>query len=111
MDYMKLLYRILKQASLAMETEEIPAASEVYLPDIMKGTEREIESMIYKAYQEGFIEGIHAVEIDGMSKPKVLMQDSYISITIKGLEYLADNSMMKKAERLIKGIKDMIPGA
>ena len=30
-------------------------------------------------------------------------------ITLKGLEYLAENSFMKKAANLAKGIKDIIP--
>lgn len=31
-------------------------------------------------------------------------------ITLKGLEYLADNTMMKKAWRFVKEIKDTVPG-
>lgn len=31
-------------------------------------------------------------------------------ITLKGLEYLNDNTFMKKAANALKGIKDVIPG-
>lgn len=31
-------------------------------------------------------------------------------ITLKGLEYLEENTLMKKAASLAKGIKDTIPG-
>jgi len=31
-------------------------------------------------------------------------------ITLKGLEYLEENTLMKKAANLAKGIKDTIPG-
>lgn len=31
-------------------------------------------------------------------------------LTIEGLEYLKENSLMKKAYRLMKGVKDVTPG-
>lgn len=31
-------------------------------------------------------------------------------ITLKGMEYLSENTFMKKAANLVKGIKDTIPG-
>lgn len=31
-------------------------------------------------------------------------------ITPKGIEYLQDNNMMKKAANFLKGVKDMTPG-
>lgn len=31
-------------------------------------------------------------------------------ITLKGLEYLQENSMMKQAAAFAKGIKDIVPG-
>lgn len=33
-----------------------------------------------------------------------------IKITLKGLEYLQENSLMRKAYNTIKGIEDIIPG-
>ncbi|WP_302804344.1 YjcQ family protein [Eubacterium callanderi] len=30
-------------------------------------------------------------------------------MTLKGLEYLADNTLMKKAANILKGIKETIP--
>ena len=111
MDYMKLLYRILRMASKAMDLDEIPAASEVYLPDVMKASQNEIESMICKAYEEGYITGVHCLEIDGCVAHKVIMSNSYITPTIKGIEYLSNNSTMKKIASAMRGIKEIIPGA
>lgn len=31
-------------------------------------------------------------------------------LTIQGMEYLEENTMMKKAYKLVKGIKDIVPG-
>lgn len=33
-----------------------------------------------------------------------------IGITLKGIEYLEDNSMMKKVYNFLKGVKDIAPG-
>ena len=35
---------------------------------------------------------------------------SDVRITLKGLEYLQENSMMKKVYNAVKGIKDITPG-
>ena len=42
------------------------------------------------------------------SYPKVALTRP--EITLKGLEYLEENSLMKKAANLAKGIKETIPG-
>nr|DAL96676.1 MAG TPA: YjcQ protein [Caudoviricetes sp.] len=31
-------------------------------------------------------------------------------ITLKGLEYLSDNTLMKRAANVMKGIKEVVPG-
>ncbi len=38
------------------------------------------------------------------------VDDEGIRITLKGLEYLQENSFMKKAYKIAKGIKDVVPG-
>ena len=35
--------------------------------------------------------------------------EDYTAITLKGLKYLANNSMMQKVQRKLKGIKDTMP--
>ena len=54
----------------------------------------------------GYINGVevHAY-ITGVS-----VNTRNISITLKGLEYLQENSVMQKAYRAIKGIRDIVPG-
>ena len=111
MELLTLLYKILKIAAFCADKEEIPAASELYTPDILKAKQEQIETLIYQAYKEGYIDGVSVLQIDGLTKPKVLMSNSYIMLTIKGMEYIADNSVMKKIAKTIKGIKDIIPGA
>lgn len=57
---------------------------------------------------EGYIKGIVCVQSAGDDKRHIADPIKPV-ITIKGLEYLAENSMMKKAANLAKGIKDFVP--
>lgn len=40
---------------------------------------------------------------------QTVIEDQGIRITLKGLEYLQENSFMKKAYKMAKGIKDVMP--
>ena len=55
--------------------------------------------------EEGYVHGVMYAR--GLHGVKL---DPSFGITLKGLEYLEENSTMKKAAALIKGIKDTIPG-
>lgn len=59
--------------------------------------------------QEGYIEGVYLVPILGRNDKGIKgMQD--IRITPKGIEYLQENSMMKKAGKVLKELKELVPG-
>lgn len=58
----------------------------------------------------GYIEGVSFLSILGRADPQPRI-DSAVNITPKGIDYLDENSNMKKAYRFLKGIKDIIPGA
>lgn len=36
--------------------------------------------------------------------------DNFTVITLKGLEYLSENTLMKKSANIVKGIKETVPG-
>lgn len=56
---------------------------------------------------EGYIEGVSVQEtLDGYH---ILSNLQKSSITPKGLEYLAENSMMKKMYKVLKEVKDWLP--
>lgn len=64
-------------------------------------------SLLRMLIVNGYIEGC-AVDVDAAG-------NFYLSvgrpmITLKGLEYLENNSFMKKAYRAMKGIKEIMPG-
>ena len=110
MELLTLLYKILKIAASSFDREEIPSASELYTSDVLKANQEQIETMICQAYKGGYLDGVRVIEIDGMTKPKVLLSQSHIILTIKGMEYISENTSMKKIAKTMKGIKEMIPG-
>ncbi len=64
---------------------------------------RYIEMMV----DVGYIKGIEITEyIDGERR----VEDCGIRITLKGLEYLQENSIMQKMYKTAKGIKEIVPG-
>ena len=55
----------------------------------------------------GYIKGVTIKEnVFG----EIISECENIKITLKGLEYLQENSLMRKAYNMIKGIEDIIPG-
>ena len=53
---------------------------------------------------EGYIEGVSIMNVAGRAYPGIKING--IRITLKGLEYLEENSLMKKAANLVKGISE-----
>ena len=60
-------------------------------------------SMLYEA---GYIDGIELIPLGGSEYD---FKPISPSITLRGMEYLEENTTMKKAYRLLKGIKDITP--
>ena len=67
------------------------------------------EALLKLMQEEGYIKGLVYQQTMSDSQPHVV-EPIQPSITIKGLEYLAENSMMKKVAETVKRVKDIIPG-
>lgn len=100
----KIIYKILKILEGAMDIEEFDkqlisyeslGISETLWCNIMK-----------MLIDNGYIEGVHVVNVMGGRTPGIKMVTP--RITLKGLEYLEENSLMKKASNLAKGIIDVV---
>lgn len=103
MQEFKTIYHILKALLLAMETGELD--KDRISSDTLNVSENKRRELIILLAEEGYIKGLlHKWYIDG----GVAYQDDDIKITLKGIEYLEDNSMMKKAANLAKGVIDMV---
>ena len=59
-------------------------------------------------YEDGYIEGISLLSVIGQQTPAVRIERC-IMITPKGIEYFQENSMMAKAKKLLKDLKDTTP--
>lgn len=106
MDNFKIIYRILKslEASLDFEETDVSAIS----PEKLGVTKARWEQLLIMMQDEGYIKGIVCTRSAGEDKRHIVEPIKPV-ITLKGLEYLSENSFMKKAANLAKGIKDFAP--
>lgn len=105
MDNFKAVYKILSTLEKAMDYPEFDMSpiDAQHLGVSQERWNRYIEMMDDVGYVKGvkikqYITGETDINVNNMR------------ITLKGLEYLQENSMMQKAYRLAKGIKETVPG-
>ena len=66
------------------------------------------EYIMYNLVRYEYIEGLVLLEVDGKDYPYVENLEK-ATITPKGIDYLCDNSFMKKAKHFLKDIKEIAP--
>lgn len=105
MDNFKILYQILRTMEAALDKEDLN------LEDISAErfhiSENRWCRLMKMLIDSGYIEGMR---IRYAADGKLMILISNPAITLKGLEYLEENTMMKKAYKVLKGIKDVTPG-
>jgi hypothetical protein len=105
-DYFVIAYKILRTLKAAMKVNEFDAEQiSAETLDIEIAYWRQIISILYES---GYIKGIAVFPILGQTEPGVKVGN--VRITEKGLEYIEENSLMRKAANALKGIKEIIPG-
>lgn len=105
MDNIRIIYRILKALEASMDYEEFD--ERMISPEKLKISEERRLSILRMLLQAGLIEGI-AINTDAAGH--FLVSKGRPRLTLKGLEYLNENSLMQRAMRMAKGIKDRVPG-
>lgn len=105
MDNFKIIYKILHILEQALDMDEFDR--ELISAEVLGISENRYKAILGMLLDEGYIKGIVVLRSIGGSGIKT---GSGTSITLKGLEYLNDNSFMKKAASIAKGIKETIPG-
>ena len=104
MDNFKYIYRILKLLEKSMDLEEFDMELIGYKElDIIKPRWSRIVSMLK---EQEYIQGIDVWYSLDQDYPRVKLVRP--EITLNGLEYLNENSMMKKVYNAAKGIKELI---
>lgn len=107
MDNFKIIYRILNTIEKSMDYEEFDLNA--IMPEQLGVSQPRWETIMTALVQDGYVTGVELLPVMGRRMPSVRLIAP--RLTLAGMEYLADNTMMKKAYRLAKGIKDIIPGA
>lgn len=104
MDNFKAVYQILSALEKSMDCEELDleAIDHNSLGVSKERWSRYIEMML----DVGYIKGA-TIKKDISGRTRVECHD--MRITLKGLEYLQENSVMRKMYNAAKGIIDMIP--
>lgn len=103
MEQFRIIYKILKVLCASMEHEEFDNAW--ISAETLGVSEAMWEAIMKMLVDNAYIEGVIAMEeMHGNFSIKLIRP----RITLKGLEYLEDNSMMKKAAKAAKGIIDVI---
>lgn len=105
MNNFKIIYKILKYLETAMDYSE--PDYEPLNKDALGISEERRTALIEQLLKNGYIEGVEIKKYIGNVSPVI----SYFKpkITLKGLEYLHNNTMMQKIFNAAKGIKDIIP--
>lgn len=97
------IYKVLKFLERNNGNEEYDLA--VISPEMLGIPEAKWEQILIELQRNGYIDGIvYTKTLD--DKFPHLAGTLQPRITLKGMEYLEENSFMKKAGRVIMGIKD-----
>ena len=98
----KIIYKILRCLEKGMDADEtgMPSASDLGIS--VQRWNRLVEMLV----DEGYIKGV-SVHTDIAGNTYVHTPSP--AITLKGLEYLAENTLMKRAYNAAKGIRELIP--
>ena len=106
MDNFKIIYKILRILEKSMDLEEFDKNS--ISKERLELSEARWCRIMAMLVSEGYVTGIEVWQSMDCGYPRVCLTRP--EITIKGLEYLEDNTFMKKAAEMAKGIKDIVPG-
>ena len=105
MDNFKAVYKILSALEKAMDCPQFDISQ--IGPDFLGVSDERWARYMEMMLDVGYIKGVQikknilgATEVSG----------SDVRITLKGLEYLQENSIMKKIYNTVKGIKEVTPG-
>lgn len=100
----KAIYKILKILESSMDCEMLDI--ERLRPDVLGITEQRKNAILVMLVNEGFINGLQVHQSIG-DTISTISDLSKVKITLKGIEYLEENSLMKKVANIAKGIVDI----
>lgn len=105
MNNFTVIYKILKSLEDAMDFEKFDI--ELISPERLGVTKERRNKLLMEIQKNGYIDGLIIRQWIGSPSP-CICEPINITITLKGLEYLSENSMMKKAANIAKGVIDFV---
>ena len=96
----KIIFRILNILDFALDKKNYDLSKELS-PEHLKISENRFNHYLAMLYNAGYIEG---VEINDYIDGSIRVDISEISITLEGLQYLAENSLMMKAAKTLSSL-------
>lgn len=105
-DYFVIVYRILTYLKDCFMSGDNPDI-EMIGPDALKISNGYWTNTVESIFNEGYVTGVYTVP-RANGAPGIKLAD--FKITQKGLEYLDDNSKMKKVAKFLRAAKETIPG-
>ncbi len=103
MEEFKIIYKILRILRKAMDTDEFD--HDLICPETLGLSQQKWNRIMRMLVLNEYISGAETWESFDCPYPKVRLTRP--EITLKGLEYLEENSLMKKAAGIAKGIIDI----
>jgi hypothetical protein len=103
MDYFRAIYKILRYVEKQIDVEEFDGGA--FCAERFGLAETRWRHLLAILAGEGFLEG---VTVDRAADGSTMLSLSTPTITLKGLEYLQENSLMRKAAKLAKGVADVV---
>ena len=103
-DTFKIIYKILKYLERAMDFSELDLTP--IMPEALGITRERWGAVLKMMIDNGYVEGVTCKDYVHIDTP--VLDITRIKITLKGLEYLSENSMMKKCAEFAKGIIEVI---
>ncbi|MGI6746565.1 MAG: YjcQ family protein [Acutalibacteraceae bacterium] len=101
MDNFKIIYRILKDMDKSIDSGDV----KIPTPTELEITLNRYYALLIALIDDGLIEGVEYKYYLGQSEPDIYLNRP--RITLKGFEYLAENSTLNKAKNLVTGAIDV----
>ena len=105
MDNFTAVYKILSALEKAMDYPQFDI--EQIGPEALGVSKERWSRYIEMMIDVGYIKG---AEIKRYITGELAIDASEVRITLKGLEYLQENSLMRKVYKTLRGIKEIAPG-
>ena len=104
MDDFKVIYRILKCIYASMDFDDFNR--ECLSPEALHVSQNKIDALLVMLAKDSLIDNVVVRQDYGGAEAVKFVGKP--ALTLKGLEYLEDNSMMKKAKEAFTGIANII---